>query len=112
MRPQYGSFINILDATLRLHSGFLLHRCDSLERRLGNLRNKRGSIFSLCKIGEPVWDLLASKKIINSEQREGEDTVLILGGQIGYLASDEKVLANSKSVAQVLFGPLLLLTSQ
>ena len=75
-----------------------MHRGDSLERRLRNSRKKSGSVFALNKIGEPVWDVLASKNRINSEKREGEYMALILGDQIGYLASDEKVLANSKSV--------------
>ena len=56
--------------------------------------------------------MLESTKIINSEKREEEDMALILGYQIGYLASDEKLLANSKAVTQFSLGPLLILTSQ
>lgn len=88
--------------------GFLLHRDDTLETRLKTFSSV-GNIIMLHELGEPLVDTLASMY----QQKTADTTItLILGDQIGYVASDEKLLAESDALRQVSLGPTSLLTSQ
>jgi len=89
--------------------GFVLHRDDSLKKRIINLRKKDGPILMFNETGEPLWDVIAS---VDFKQRQEKETTIILGDQIGYAPSDEKFLAENTAVTQVSLGPLSLLTSQ
>jgi tRNA pseudouridine-54 N-methylase len=66
--------------------------------------------------GAPLWDVLVkAKEEGSSSNGEGlsKTTTLILGNQLGYSESDEKLLLESEnSVSQVSVGSLSLLTSQ
>jgi tRNA pseudouridine-54 N-methylase len=96
-------------------AGFIFHRDDSLKARLEQFF-KEGPVLMLNEGGEPLWDVLVhAKKEGASSGGEGvpKTTTLILGNQIGYSESDEKLLVESdKSVRQVSVGSLSLLTSQ
>jgi tRNA pseudouridine-54 N-methylase len=88
--------------------GFLLHRDDTLETRLKTFSSV-GPILMLHELGEPLLDSLAS---IYQQKTDATTTTLILGDQIGYVASDEKLMAESDALRQVSLGPISLLTSQ
>jgi tRNA pseudouridine-54 N-methylase len=87
--------------------GFLLHRNDTLETRLKAFSSV-GNILMLHELGEPLVDALASMYL----QKRDATITLILGDQIGYVASDEKLMAESDGLRQVSLGPISLLTSQ
>jgi tRNA pseudouridine-54 N-methylase len=89
--------------------GFLLHRDDTLETRLKTF-SSMGPIIMLHELGEPLVDALAS--IYQQETDHDTTTTLILGDQIGYVPSDEKLMAESDALRQVSLGPISLLTSQ
>lgn len=92
--------------------GFTLHLDDTLEGRLKHLKDhSNGPILMLNEIGEPLWDVMASEEH-NYNGNGKKETTLILADQIGYDASDEKLLTENKAVTQVSLGPLSLLTSQ
>jgi tRNA pseudouridine-54 N-methylase len=88
--------------------GFLLHRDDTLDTRLKTFSSV-GPILMLHELGEPLVDALAS---MYQQKTYDTTTTLILGDQIGYVASDEKLMAESDALRQVSLGPISLLTSQ
>jgi tRNA pseudouridine-54 N-methylase len=96
--------------------GFKLHPNDSLAARLEQF-SATGPVLMLNELGEPLSNVLESLGAADQHaDRTGMDTTtttLILGDQIGYTESDEKLMAESDSgVRQVSLGPLSLLTSQ
>jgi tRNA pseudouridine-54 N-methylase len=101
-------------------AGFLLHRDDTLETRLKTFSSV-GPVFMLHELGEPLVDALASimcqQKTVTDDTTTVDTTTmdtttLILGDQIGYVASDEQLLAESDTLRKVSLGPISLLTSQ
>ena len=103
--------------------GFLLHPNDSLSARLEQF-SAMGPVLMLNELGEPLSKVLESLAVseqqadrTDTDSTNSRTTTLILGDQIGYAESDEKLLAESRSgsgssVRQVSLGPLSLLTSQ
>jgi tRNA pseudouridine-54 N-methylase len=102
-------------------AGFLLHQNDSLAARLEQF-SATGPVLMLNKLGEPLSNVLKSLEGVKQHADRTDattisTTTLILGDQIGYAESDEKLMAESRSgsgsgVRQVSLGPLSLLTSQ
>jgi tRNA pseudouridine-54 N-methylase len=95
--------------------GFALHQNDSLPARLEQF-SATGPVLMLNELGEPLANVLESLDHDTTDTYTTRTTTtLILGDQIGYAESDEKVLAESRGgrgVRQVSLGPLSLLTSQ
>jgi tRNA pseudouridine-54 N-methylase len=103
--------------------GFSLHPNDSLLARLEQF-SATGPVLMLNELGKPLLEVLESLAVseqhadrTDTDSTNDRTTTLILGDQIGYAESDEKLLAESRSgngsgVRQVSLGPLSLLTSQ
>jgi tRNA pseudouridine-54 N-methylase len=96
-------------------AGFLLHPNDSLLARLEQF-SATGPVLMLNELGEPLSNVLESLEHDKIDtETTNRTTTLVLGDQIGYAESDEKLMAESRSgsgVRQVSLGPLSLLTSQ
>jgi len=107
-----------------INAGFLLHRNDSLERRLQLLN---GDItFMMDEVGEPLSQFLddSSRCSIdtNTDSTTTTTTNIVLGDQMGYAPCDEEFLLeqcdnNDKTTTAVVMkkvslGPISLLTSQ
>lgn len=91
-----------------LPAGFLFHKNETLQARLVQFA-KEGPIFMLDEGGELIGN------VFHKEQQhdiKASTTTLILANQVGYAASDEKLLLGSSKVQPVSLGPLSLLTSQ
>mmetsp|Transcript_12211 Transcript_12211/g.18204 ORF Transcript_12211/g.18204 Transcript_12211/m.18204 type:complete len:388 (-) Transcript_12211:77-1240(-) len=108
-----------------INAGFLLHRNDSLERRLQLLN---GNItFMMDEIGEPLSQFLDDSSRCSIDTTTKTDTTttttnIVLGDQMGYAPCDEEFLLeqcdnNDKTTTAVVMkkvslGPISLLTSQ
>ena len=106
------------------NTGFLLHRNDSLERRLQLL--KGDVTFMMDEIGEPLIQLLDRSRCssIGTNTDITTTTNIILGDQMGYAPCDEQFLleqcdnsdqtttTTAAVVKKVSLGPISLLTSQ
>jgi len=114
-------------------SGFMLHRNDTLQKRLQLLKSGRGgtnptstNTFMLDEMGDPLVNVLQSQVIEHNQQVRSENiddstkptadgaklTTIILGDQIGYSPCDEIMLSENNDVMKVSLGPISLLTSQ
>lgn len=97
--------------------GFSMHQNDSLKARLEQF-SATGPVLMLNELGEPLSNVLEILAVGAEEHADRTDTTmnrtttLILGDQIGYTESDEKLMAESRSVRQVSLGKVSLLTSQ
>jgi tRNA pseudouridine-54 N-methylase len=102
-------------------SGFMLHRNDTLQKRLRMLKSREeqeGGIdmtscntFMLDEMGDPLVHVLPSNNNDESKSSAKATTNIILGDQMGYSPDDEMLLSENKDVKKVSLGPISLLTS-
>jgi tRNA pseudouridine-54 N-methylase len=118
---------NNANATNSAVPGFWVHSNDSLQARLQEC-SATGPILMLDELGAPLSDELLHHLYTNYTDNTSTSTsnnndmaiptttttttTLIVGDQMGYVASDEKCLAACEGVRKVSLGPLSLLTSQ
>ena len=93
--------------------GFTLYSDDSLNARLEHVIGEYEGcpILMLNELGDPLSEVL-QETISGRAKKKPVTTTVILGDQMGYEASDEKMLTEHDAVREVSLGPLSLLTSQ
>jgi len=87
---------------LEAPAGFLFHRHETLEARLGEF-SATGPVLMMSENGNALPD---------TSGWFAESITIILGNQGGYAVGDERAMMESCRVCQVSLGPRALLTSQ